>query len=87
MSGRQDGHPELIRPGDGDDLPLVTESEAIHKLKNLLSIILGFSELLLTDFPADDPRAADLNEIRTAAENALTLCRRLPSFPAPSGQQ
>ena len=44
-----------------------------HALTNYLAIILGFSELLLQDLPASDPRRADLEEIHKAATAALQL--------------
>lgn len=51
-----------------------------HDFKNQLSIILGFSEILLADAAAGDPRRADLEEIYKAAVAALDLIERL--FPA-----
>jgi signal transduction histidine kinase len=63
------------------DVERAREHEIVHRLKNQLSIILGFSELLSEDFPADDPRRNDLDEIRSAAMVALQampeLARRL----------
>jgi signal transduction histidine kinase len=44
-----------------------------HTLTNYLAIILGFSELLLQDLRADDPRRADLEEIHKAATAALQV--------------
>jgi signal transduction histidine kinase len=45
-------------------------------MKNFLGIIIGFSDLLLGEMPADDPRRADLNEIRKAGEGALALMEK-----------
>jgi signal transduction histidine kinase len=44
-----------------------------HDMKNFLGIIIGFSDLLLGEMPADDPRRADLDEIRKAGESAFAL--------------
>jgi signal transduction histidine kinase len=44
-----------------------------HDLKNLLGIIIGYSTLLLDEMPADDPRRADIDEIRKAGEGAVAL--------------
>jgi signal transduction histidine kinase len=44
-----------------------------HDLSNQLSIILGFSELLLAAMPDADPRKADLLEIEKAAKAAMAL--------------
>ena len=42
-------------------------------MKNMLGIIIGYSNLLLDDMPADDPRRADVDEIRKAGEAAVAL--------------
>jgi hypothetical protein len=51
-----------------------------HALMNYLSIIMGFSDLLLQETAADDPRRADLEEIHRAATAAVILV----SAPHPS---
>lgn len=51
-----------------------------HDFKNQLGIILGFSEVLLAEVAAGDPRRGDLEEIHKAATTALDLLARL--FPA-----
>ena len=50
-----------------------------HDFKNQLGIILGFSEILLTEAAPGDPRRADFEEINKAATAALDLLARL--FP------
>jgi signal transduction histidine kinase len=45
----------------------------VHDMKNMLGIIIGYSNLLLDDMPADDPRRADVDEIRKAGEAAVAL--------------
>jgi signal transduction histidine kinase len=56
-----------------------------HDMKNLLGIVLGYTNLLLEDLPPDDARRTDLDEIRRAAEQALTLVeRRFAASPEPS---
>jgi hypothetical protein len=42
-------------------------------MKNQLTIILGFSELLLDGMQQEDPRRADVQEIRVAADRAMEL--------------
>ncbi|MBI3492478.1 MAG: hypothetical protein HY047_11965 [Acidobacteria bacterium] len=52
-----------------------------HDFKNQLGIILGFSEVLLAEVAAGDPRRGDLEEIhkaRHATMTAETCARRLP---------
>jgi signal transduction histidine kinase len=48
-----------------------------HDFKNQLAIIRGFSEILIAEAPATDPRRADLEQIHTAAVTALALLERL----------
>ena len=42
-------------------------------MKNQIGIVLGFSELLLQDMDAADPRRGDVQEIYTAACRAMEL--------------
>jgi len=44
-----------------------------HDLINQLSIILGFSEFLLSALPESDSRRADVQEIEKAARTAMSL--------------
>jgi len=46
-----------------------------HELKNQIGIVLGFSELLLHEMAQDDPRRADVEEIRAAATRAMELVK------------
>jgi two-component system cell cycle sensor histidine kinase/response regulator CckA len=51
-----------------------------HDFNNMMMIIMGFSDFLLTTLPGDDPRWADADEIRKAAERAMHLTRQLLGF-------
>jgi PAS domain S-box-containing protein len=51
-----------------------------HDLNNLLSIILGYSELLAADLKDGDPLRADLGEIKGAGLRAVDLTRQLLAF-------
>lgn len=53
------------------------ESELTHRLKNHLCVIVGFCELLLADASGDDPRRADLEDIRKAAQDAIEMMREI----------
>jgi signal transduction histidine kinase len=44
-----------------------------HDFKNQLAIIRGFSEILIAEAAATDPRRRDLEEIHKAAVTALQL--------------
>ena len=45
----------------------------VHDMKNLMGIIIGYSNLLLDEMPPDDPKRSDLAEIRNAGESAIVL--------------
>ncbi|MCM3878726.1 MAG: hypothetical protein ND807_01335 [Vicinamibacterales bacterium] len=48
----------------------------LHDMKNMLGIIIGFSNLLLEGMPEEDPHRGDVDEIRLAAEGAIALLAR-----------
>ena len=58
----------------------MADEQASHDFKNQLAIIRGFSEILLAETAAGDPRRFDLEEIHKAAMTALDLLSRL--YPA-----
>ena len=49
------------------------DGKFVHDMKNMLGIILGYSNLLLDEMPADDPKRPDVEEIRKAGERALAI--------------
>ncbi|HTT67536.1 MAG TPA: PAS domain-containing protein [Gemmatimonadales bacterium] len=51
-----------------------------HDFNNVLTAITGYSDLVLEDLAPDDPKRADLEEIRTAAQRAAALTRQLLAF-------
>jgi len=53
----------------------------IHDLRNLLAVILNYSELVAEE--TSDPVAvrADIHEIKHAAERAIALTEQLPRHP------
>ena len=60
----------------------------IHDFRNLLAVIVNYSELIAEE--TDDPEAvrADIQEVRTAAERAIALTDKLrrPAKPAPGAE-
>ena len=50
----------------------------IHEFRNLLAVIVNYSELIAEE--ANDPEAikADIMEVRSAAERAIVLTDKLP---------
>jgi PAS domain S-box-containing protein len=51
-----------------------------HDFNNMLSVIVSYSEMLLSDLSANDPMKADLEEISRAAMRASDLTRQLLIF-------
>jgi two-component system, cell cycle sensor histidine kinase and response regulator CckA len=51
-----------------------------HDFNNILSVILSYSDLIAQELGPDDPRRADLEEIREAARRAAALTRQLLAF-------
>jgi two-component system cell cycle sensor histidine kinase/response regulator CckA len=54
-----------------------------HDFNNLLTTIRGFSDLLLRDTAAGDPRRKDVEQIRKAADRGAILTRQLLAFGHP----
>jgi len=52
---------------------LNADSKFVHDMKNLIGIVIGFSNLLLDELPPDDPKRPDLAEILNAGESAIAL--------------
>ncbi len=48
-----------------------------HNFNNMLSVILGYCDLILDQLPPDDQLRADLQQIRVASERAAVLTRHL----------
>ena len=55
-------------------------SGVAHDFNNSLTTILGLSDWLLHELPGDTPFYADLETIRTAAQDAAAMVRRLQMF-------
>jgi two-component system, cell cycle sensor histidine kinase and response regulator CckA len=56
----------------------------IHDFRNLLAVIVNYSELIGEEL--DDPEAirADIQEVKAAAERAIALTEKLPRPPGPT---
>lgn len=57
------------------------EEQVVHNLKNQLAIIIGFSDLMLSEMAADHPHRNDTTEINKAARVALAEVRSLSRKP------
>lgn len=51
-----------------------------HDFNNVLTVINGYCEFLISDHPAGDPRLEDLKAIRDAGERAARLTQQLLAF-------
>jgi len=51
-----------------------------HDFSNLLTVINGYSSLLLRDLAREDPRRSDLEEIHRAGQRAFSLTSQLLAF-------
>lgn len=51
-----------------------------HEFNNLLTVILGASEMVAADLPAQAPQRAELEAVREAAQTATQLTRELLAF-------
>ena len=51
-----------------------------HDFNNLLTIITGYTQMALTQLPADAPAAADMREVKGAAQRATQLTQQLLAF-------
>jgi PAS domain S-box-containing protein len=51
-----------------------------HDFNNVLSVILGYGELLLEEIPKDDPKHSDIAVMVGAAQRAAALTRQLLAF-------
>jgi PAS domain S-box-containing protein len=51
-----------------------------HDFNNIMTAIVGYSELLLMEFPEQDPHRQDVKEILQAAARAASLTRQLLAF-------
>ena len=56
---------------------MTDDDKSRHDFKNQLAIICGFSEILIAEAAAGDPRRGDLEEIHKAAVTALDLLEKM----------
>ena len=56
----------------------------MHEFRNLLAVIVNYSELIAEESADPEAVKADIEEIRSAAERAIALTDRLPRPARPS---
>ena len=65
----------------GDEQPQVDTRQLIHDIRNLLAVIINYSELIVEETADPEAVRADIKEIQEAAERAITLTEKLPRPP------
>ena len=77
-----------MAPGEavvsGDHAPEDPVRALVHEFRNLLAVIVNYSDLILEE--TSDPEAvkADIQEVRSAAERAIALTEKLPRTGSPA---
>lgn len=61
---------------------MIPDRKFVHDMKNMLGIVIGYSNLLFDEIPAGDPKRDDVDEIRRAGESALALLNSWADAPA-----
>jgi hypothetical protein len=65
-------------PVTPDRLPEDPGRALIHEFRNLLAVIVNYSELIADETDNAEAVKADIQEVRTAAERAIALTEKLP---------
>jgi len=60
-----------------DHLPEDPERALIHEFRNLLAVIVNYSELIADESGDAEAVKADIQEVRSAAERAIALTDQL----------
>jgi signal transduction histidine kinase len=56
----------------------------IHEFRNLLAVIVNYSDLIAEETADPEAVKADIQEVRTAAERAIALTEKLPRTGSPT---
>jgi hypothetical protein len=56
-----------------DETATMPSTDVVHKFKNLIGIIIAYTDLLSAELVDDDPRRQDIEEMRKAGQEALAL--------------
>jgi hypothetical protein len=65
-------------PSSPRNLPeTIEDNPVLHQLKNHLSVIVGYCDLLLRNMPADDRTRNDIVEMHKAGQAAIELLPHL----------
>jgi signal transduction histidine kinase len=69
-----------------DEQPPEDTRVLIHDIRNLLAVIVNYSELIADETADPEAVVADIQEVRLAAERAIALTEKLPR-PKPEAAQ
>lgn len=72
---------------DADDAMVRYARRISHDLNNFATVVRTYSELLLSELPADTPTHADVSEIQRAAESMVQYLQRVTRFARASGMR
>ena len=67
-----------------DHIPEDPDRALIHEFRNLLAVIVNYSELIADETGDAEAVKADIQEIRSAAERAIALTDKLPRAVKPA---
>jgi signal transduction histidine kinase len=67
--------------------PQVDTRQLIHDIRNLLAVIINYSELIVEETADHEAVKADIKEIQEAAERAITLTEKLPRPSRPDANE
>jgi signal transduction histidine kinase len=56
----------------------------IHEFRNLLAVIVNYSDLIAEETADPDAVKTDIQEVRSAAERAIALTEKLPLTGTPT---
>jgi two-component system, cell cycle sensor histidine kinase and response regulator CckA len=62
-------------------------SGIVHDLNNMLTVVQGYSSLLMSTLSPNDPNRDMIDEIRQAGERAIALTRQFKAFEKPESTQ
>jgi signal transduction histidine kinase len=51
-----------------------------HEINNMMTVVVGYAGLILTDLPADDPHRPGLEKLMRAGERSATIAHQLLAF-------
>ena len=91
VTSPQDDGPVQTPPSNAEmdtrrgEPPTRMAGDVAHDLANLLTVILGYTELVLGELGPDHPSSPELQEVQRSAEQAGSLVKELLTLRQPVG--